>query len=273
MATKEKNDTILQECLEILQQGQEDVETILERYPQQADWLRPELLAWQWLEQKRQAFEPRTGFVKASRPRLEARLIHRPSRWPVAVPWSFEIRRRWISACLLLVLLFQVGLIGVKLAQAAPAWLPGDFLYPLKTAYEEAGLLFNISRAGDARLHIQFVGQRLLEMQALMVEGRYDEVKGVAANFEFHVTQAVILVEALDKHNPEQARILARELKSTLVEQAGLLRLLALFVPINTQEQCERVRSISVSGIFAVQDILGPNGMHINPVAYSFVRK
>ena len=273
MARRNDDALILQDCLERLQQGQEDLETILARYPQQAEWLRLELHARQWLEQQHTAFEPRTGFVGASWRRLEARLLQKPPRRSFALPWSFEVRRRWVSACLILLLLFQVSTVGMKLVQAAPAWLPGDFLYPLKTAYEEAGFLFTFSRAGDARLHIQSIRQRLLEMQSLMVEGRYDEIRAVAADFEFHVTQAVILVEGLDKRNPEQARILARDLKTTLEKQAGLIKLMARFVPASTRAQCERVRSVSVSGVFAVQDILGPNGMRATPITYNFVRR
>ena len=211
----------------------------------------------------------------ASRKRLEARLAEKPRRRSFAplagLPWLSGNRRRWVYAGLVLLLLLQVGMNGAGLARASQAWLPGDFLYPLKTVYEEAGFLFTFSRAGDARLHIQSIQKRLLEMQALMFEGRYDEVPQVAADFEFHVTQAVILVEGMAKSDPEQARLLARDLKTTLVKQANLIELLALFVPEGTQVQCRRVASISVSGVFAVQDILGPNGMRSAPLAYSFV--
>lgn len=269
---KTTHETILQECLEHLQGGQENLETVLARYPQHAAWLRPALQARQWLDEQRPALAPRSGFVTTSRRRLEARLLlkptHRLTTIFASLAWSFDARKRLVYGFLLLLMVFQLGLNGFKLNQAAPTWLPGDFLYPLKTASENTALLFTFNRAGDAQLHIRFARQRLLEIQALLFEGQYDEMPGAAARFEYHVTQAVILVERLAKSDPNLAQGLALELKTTLERQSNLIVLLARFAPQGAQAQCDRVRSISVSGIFAVQDILGANDLRYARIAW-----
>ena len=65
---------ILQICLETIQNGEATLDTILERYPELADELQPQLEAAVWLHQRAESFGPRPGFVRASRSRLVNRI-------------------------------------------------------------------------------------------------------------------------------------------------------------------------------------------------------
>ena len=257
-----ESERILQECLERLQQGQEELETVLEGYPEQAEWLRQALQARAWLARKQPIFEARPGFVAASRKRLVAQLPRRGVFYnPLAGwNWSTRLHRRWVYSFLFVILAGLLSLNGVKVAQAAPSWMPGDFPYPIKTAYEGTTLAVSLSREGDAQLHIEFARRRLLEIQALVIEGRYDEIAPAGANFEFHITQAVTLIEQIARRDPLLARRLALELQATLGGQQKLMALLGYFLPRTAKVDYERVRAVSRSGAAAVQELISPNG-------------
>ena len=53
--------------------------------------------------------------------------------------------------------------------------LPGDDLYSIKLTLEQIALATSLDEENDAELQIQFVENRLTEVQALIVEERYEE--------------------------------------------------------------------------------------------------
>jgi hypothetical protein len=66
-------DQILQSCLDLIESGQETVDSALARYPEFADELRPVLETAFWLSSNKDTLNPRAGFVSASRKRVVAR--------------------------------------------------------------------------------------------------------------------------------------------------------------------------------------------------------
>lgn len=256
---------IWQEAWKLIQDENEDLESVLKQYPEQAAWLRPELETALWLRQKRRSLAPRPGFAAASRSRLMKRLqtggAARPAwarHWLAWLSWRWETHKQWASNALAVLLVAQLCVSGVVIAQAAPTWLPGDVPYPIKYSVESVALVVTLDPQKEAQLHIQFAKRRLLEMQALLIEGRYEQIPNTVLNFEGHVRQAILEVGGLAKSDPQEARRLALDLRQVLEAQTRLVALLADFAPPDARLQCKRVAAVAQLGEAAADQVILP---------------
>jgi hypothetical protein len=155
-------------------------------------------------------------------------------------------------------LVVSAALSGSSLARAARTWLPGDLLYPLKIAGERIELGVKPGAAQDVRLHIRFAERRLIEVQALTFEGRYEELPDTVADFAYHVQAAIQDMARLARRDPERARLLALDLQVVLSRQTGLVDLLAGFAPSYTRAEYERVRLVAQDGVLRMRDVFSP---------------
>jgi hypothetical protein len=180
------------------------------------------------------------------------------SRETLAFQW--QAYRHWISAAALFLLVVQLFFSANQIVRVSPTWLPGDFFYPLKIAREDIALFFSFSEATDARLHIQFARNRMMELQALIIEADYDEIPATVVSLQTHVERAVYSIDRLAGRDREQARQLANAFQKELASHSHLVLLMGEFSPASTQAECERVRVIAENGSSAVQDVLSPSG-------------
>jgi hypothetical protein len=121
---------------------------------------------------RRLAAGPDVTLSPAALERIEARLrqrnaeLHRParSRQQRTAPrtWQFGRALRYVAAACLMVILVAAGT-----ARASASSLPGDTLYPVKRAIEDARLAFALS-GGEAGLRVEFAGRRMDEFQKLL---------------------------------------------------------------------------------------------------------
>lgn len=226
-----------------------------------------------WLTSARPTLEPRPGFVRASRRRVQARIGPRVVRNPWRV-WGGSALYWWQSPTLhvAMVVLLAAALYfnAVSFLQASRYWLPGDTLYPLKPVAENVRLLVSFAPERDAALHIEFAHRRLIEVQALVFENRYEEIPGAVASFDYHVTRAVTLVNQVADYEQGQARGLATDLQNTLAGQMGLVALLADFTPDAAQPQFERLLMISTGGVMDMQELLPPDSGDTQIMGYHF---
>ncbi len=221
-------DEILQTCLELIQGGQETVDSAVARYPELAEDLRPILEASLWIGSAREGFEPRPGFVTASRRRLVARIQEEQLQKPVS--WREKLRQLLTTqqvapvafVVVLLLALFVSGTV-VTVSQRA---LPGDGLYSVKQMLEQLALATSFDQANDAALQIRFVNERLEEFKALIAEGRYEEAKQVVAQYELDVRRTLELLEVVRDQDDLRAGRLALELESILASQQSLFEFL-----------------------------------------------
>ena len=154
---------------------------------------------------------------------------------------------------------FVMDTIRARLTAASRAWLPGDLLYPLKPMAEQAALLASLTKEGDAQLHIQFAHRRLIEAQSLVFENRYEQIPAAVADFDRHVSQAVILVNQMAGVQQDEARSLATELQQALTGQMGMIILLTNLTPDTSQAEFHRLLIISEDGVLGVQNVLPPD--------------
>ena len=156
------------EALDALEAG-EPLEAILERYPRQADQLRPLLETTVALSSVPVAYSAEAR--QASRDALLQRAADlRQRRRPAAAPWW---RRFTLALGSLAVLLILLG--GLLVGPAGSA-LPGDALYPVKVAGEGARLALAGGPASRGALRERFRRERVSEINALLALGREADV-------------------------------------------------------------------------------------------------
>jgi len=156
------------EALDAVEAG-EPLEAVLERYPQRAGELRPLLETAAALSNVPVAYS--ADARKTSRDTFLSRGAElRRRRRPVIVPWW---RRFALAFGSLAVLLLIAG--GLLVGPAGAA-LPGDALYPLKLAAEDARLALAGSPARRDALRERIRRERVSEINALVALGREADV-------------------------------------------------------------------------------------------------
>lgn len=247
---------------DLLQETLENIDLEAETPPGASPEMEPLLSAARWVVAARPALEPRPGFVRASRRRLQARTGPRYTHNPWMI-WTRSAIYWWQSPPLhvAMVVLLAAALYfnAVSFLQASRYWLPGDTLYPLKPVVENVRLLASFSPERDAALHIEYAHRRLIEVQSLVLENRFEEIPGAVANFDYHVSRAVTLVNQVAGYEQSHARGLAVSLEDTLSGQMSMVTLLAGFTPDASQADFERLLIISTGGVLDMQEFLLPD--------------
>jgi hypothetical protein len=193
-------DQLLERCLQELSRSG-DVETSLRRYPQHADRLRPLLEMAQATRRYYEAVPEAPGGLVGSRERLLAVAAQRRARGVSATSAIGTIITQTGSRKTKLV--FAMKFIGVLLAAVVGltalgggvVWtasdsLPGDLLYPIKLAAEDARLALASASGDQVNLALQFAEERAEEMQALVEAGRQFPDETIA-RMEWHIERAL----------------------------------------------------------------------------------
>jgi hypothetical protein len=255
-------DEILQSCLDMIRNEEEDIEAVLARFPDMADELRPELETAAWMREQSSVFDPPPGFINASRRKLIAQIrqesgaaASRASPWNLAgllaIFRSRQLTYRFAVAIILVVFLFAATS-GVALASQSS--LPGDTLYPVKIGLENVAVAITPSLSGAARLHIRYADRRMNEIQGLVLESRYQYIASTVDNFEKHVDAVVSILDRLAVKNPQQTKILAQEFTQVITRQSAVMASLAVVVPESTRPEFARLAQISEEGVEAAQE-------------------
>ena len=111
-------------------------------------------------------------------------------------------------ANLVIALLMAVSVVfggGAAAAYASQDALPGDLLYPVKTAVEQAEIALTTDAQTQAELHLELAQERAAEIQALAAEGRLDLIPEIAADMQQHLQQAEQLAQQLAQEGQEEA--------------------------------------------------------------------
>ena len=162
----------LEICLQDIEKGA-DLESVLFRYPDLADELRPILEASAGA--KNMAVPaPSPDVVRRNRAKL---LQHAAQMREANVKSS---RRVWFASMRrLAVTLAVVALLfvsGTGLVGASSNTLPGDNLYPVKRTWEGVRLFFTFNPMEREALEVEHENERLHEVQEVLAEGRSTEV-------------------------------------------------------------------------------------------------
>lgn len=167
-----KIDTILAECLTALENGA-TVEQCLRRYPQEAEELRPLLEMWAALQQVPPAPTPHPAVIAHGKARMFEAVERRFAPQPRRSLFGSLRLPRWAPAVAMVVIV-AMGMAGTTTLAASA--LPGDLLYPVKTATESLRLFLTLSPEARAELEAELQAERLEELEAVLAEGRTVEI-------------------------------------------------------------------------------------------------
>lgn len=164
---------ILEICLREIEQGA-DVDTLLFRYPDLADELRPILEAS--VKAKGMAAPvPSEDVLRRNRAKLlqyAAEMRERKVAPTSRRLWSVPLRRALVTLALVVMLFVS----GTGLVRASSSSLPGDNLYPVKRTWERLSLLLTFDAAVREELEFEHENERLDELNELLVLGRSAKV-------------------------------------------------------------------------------------------------
>jgi hypothetical protein len=164
---KKNFDDILDICLDRIMVKGDTIEQCLESYPEQAVELEPLLRAALSTVKASSHIEPRPEFQRLAKHRLLSAIEEKGKkraehRMPL---WGWQ--RRWAVALAAVLILI---LVGAGTVTASTGSLPGDTLYPVKTATEKVQGFFTFNGEAKANFHMKLAQRRLDELK-LLVEG------------------------------------------------------------------------------------------------------
>jgi hypothetical protein len=199
----------LEVCLNEVEQGA-DVDTVLFRYPELADELRP-ILEASVKAMEMAAPAPSDEVIKRNRAKLIQHASEMRDRKAAPISrrvWSVPLRRTLVML-LVLALLFVSG---TNLVRAASTTLPGDSLYPVKRTWEDVLLLFTFDMNKREELEFEHENERLEELHELFAEGRYAEVDFAGyvtrqSGTEWRVSGITVLISSQTRLPDEQVVI------------------------------------------------------------------
>lgn len=162
----------LEVCLQELEQGV-DLETVLFRYPELAEELRP-ILEGSIHARSMAILAPAPEVVRRNRSRVlqQAAQMREASVKSSQRLWFSSFRRLAVT----LVVVFVLFAGGTGMVRAASTTLPGDDLYPVKRTWEDVLLLFTFDAQQREALEVEHENERLYELRELFAEGRAAEV-------------------------------------------------------------------------------------------------
>jgi len=248
--------SVLHACLELVEDGEESLDTLLSHYPEIQDVLRPPLEAALWLYRKSCSFDPNPAFVVFSRSRLISQVkseLGIPStgfKYPLT-NLSPEIQR-WTTrsflvylSMVLVLLLIGIRSIGFWIGNS----LPGDPLYQIKIFNEQVQLAASFSESRDAQLSIQYVERRMVEAERTILSGRERYLSLAFIQFEVGLNQANRNITTLTQNDVEQGLLQNDELERVLLTQTNKMGTLSGFYPEKYQVFIESIIQIASTNL------------------------
>jgi len=123
--------------------------------------------------------------LQAEMTALEQKERERSERTSPWTNWFKSSVRRWVTVAATIVLIFIIASAGTIAASANS--LPGELLYSVKHATEQARLALAFSDLSKADLHLNYAERRAVEMSTLIEYGNITSVEETAAKMEEHL--------------------------------------------------------------------------------------
>jgi hypothetical protein len=163
----------LEICLQELENGAE-LESVLLRYPDLADELRP-ILKTSIMARKAAVPEPSPETIRRGRARVLQNAAEMREAAAQPTKRIFPIFRRLALSLSLVVLLLFISSNGLLNVSASS--LPGERLYPVKRGWENVQLMFVLDPASRSALETQFYNERFAEVSSLLTRGQVAPVE------------------------------------------------------------------------------------------------
>jgi len=254
MNIEHRIDKILEIYLPAIKNGQETIDSIIEKYPKYANALRPRLEAVLWLLNAKKNFEPRQGFVSSSRQYMEQQFeTIRPHGFWQRV-FSRYTPQRWVFnftapviVILLLALVINSAILTARLS------IPGDPFYSTKLRIEDIQVALTFNQIHKTDLYIEFSRERTTEFVELVLEGDYELLTPAATRLETEIIASLRSISDIPSQNQavEQPKIL--QLRDTLTNEILMLNMLKDTSPNTAYPGIELAIQVAQSGLMALR--------------------
>ena len=164
-----KLDQLLEDCLQAIELG-DTIETVVSRYPEFADELRP-ILETALSAKNKNMFGVSPVVVRRNRAKLlqhAAQMREGKLKRSSQGVWFASLRRVVVT----LIVLTAVFASGTSLVRASSSTVPGDRLYPVKRTWEDVLVFATFNMQHREVLELEQENKRLEELQELFEKGR-----------------------------------------------------------------------------------------------------
>jgi hypothetical protein len=260
-----KFEDILAECIDDIKAGKASVEDCLGRYPSVRGQLEPLLRIA--LEIREPAdVKPSPSFKMKTRVRLMDQIHGRQAgtRWPwrrydsQMKPVAYVKRFSMSMAGVILAVVLTLSAVGAGTAYASQSSLPGDALYPVKLATEQAGMMLVRDDVARAERALNLADKRVREMVRLAEKERPQDMGLAVEKYGLALNMTLAEVERASD------RGLATENITVLVAEATAKHLLILdevwdMVPDQAKTTIAHAGNVSETGYFHALAALAKN--------------
>ena len=251
-----KFEDILAQCIDDIKAGRASIEDCLGRYPSVRGQLEP-LLRIALGIRKPADVKPSSSFKMKARVRLMDQIHGRQvaTRWTwsrynsQAKPATYIRRFSTSLAGVILAIVLAVFGLGVGTAYASQASLPGDTLFRIKLATEQAGMILVGDDVARAERALSFANKRVREMEALVERGRPQDLDLAVEEYGYALNMTLAEIEKADYGG------LVTEDITALVAEATSRHFLVLdevwdMVPDQAETALAHARNVSQTGYF-----------------------
>jgi hypothetical protein len=251
-----KFEDILVQCIEDIKAGRSSIEDCLNRYPSVREQLEP-LLRIALEIREPPDVKPSLSFKVKARVWLMEQ-IHggqAVTKWPWSrydsqvkpIPYIRRFSMSMTSVIIAIVL--ALSALGAGTAYASQSSLPGDTLYSLKLATEQAGMMLVRDDAARAERALGFAYKRVREMVALAEKGRPQDLGLAVEHYGYALNMTLAEIERAGDRGLVTGNITA------LMAEATAHHLLVLdevwdMVPDEAKTAIAHARNISETGYF-----------------------
>jgi hypothetical protein len=260
-----KFEDILAQCIDDIKAGRASIEDCLRRYPSARGQLEP-LLRIALGIRKPPDVKPSSSFKMRARVRLMGQIHgrHVATKWTwsrynsQAKPATYIRRFSTSLAGVILAIVLAVFGLGAGTAYASQTSLPGDTLYQVKLATEQAGMILVGDDVARAERALSFANKRVREMEALVEKGRPQDLDLAVEEYGYALNMTLAEIEKA------AYRGLATEDITALVAEATSRHFLVLdevwdIVPDQARTAIAHARNVSQTGYFNALAALAKN--------------
>jgi len=253
---------ILDACVERILRG-DSIEDCLKTYPEQASELEPALRAAVSAAGVR-TIRPRDEFHRAARARLLSSVEAGPARrWGLG---GLGMRRGWVVAVAVVMALLLVG--GGTVSAASVNSLPGDLLYPVKTAGEKVESFFTFGRENKASFHVRIAERRLREIEQMAERHRTVPASVIRAMN----TETGRAIDILTQSEASRKDLVSKVVNLTAEQKSALRRLIESYpveARIRLMETLQRSEVLHIRALELDTAVPGLERLKIVPWTHS----
>ena len=260
-----KFEDILVRCIEDIKAGKSSIEDCLDRYPSMREHLEPLLKIALGIREPPDV-KPSPEFKVKARVWLMDQIYggQPATKWPWSrhdsqvKPIPYIKRFSMSMASVILAIVLGLSALGVGTVYAAQDSLPGDALYSVKLATEQAAMMLLRDDAARAERALSFAERRMGEMEALAEEGRPQDLGLAVEKYGYALNMALTMMEQAGDRGSATGNITAR------VAEATSRHLLVLdevwdIVPDEAKAAITHARNVSQTGCFHALEALARN--------------